>query len=37
MKEKILKTKKGSVFYWRSDNWDANKDTIFFLHGLTAN
>ena len=36
MKEQILKTKKGKVFYWRSDNWDNNKETLFFLHGLTA-
>ena len=32
----MLQTDKGKVFYWQSDHWDANKDTIFFLHGLTA-
>lgn len=36
MKEQMLQTDKGKVFYWQSDNWDINKDTIFFLHGLTA-
>ena len=36
MKEQILKTIKGAVIYWRSEPWDAGKDTIFFLHGLTA-
>ena len=32
----ILKTNKGNVFYWMSDNWDPGSDTIFFLHGLIA-
>ena len=36
MEEQILHTHKGNVFYWRSATWDAGKDTIFFLHGLTA-
>lgn len=36
MKEQTLQTKKGKVFYWRSEPWDAGKDTLFFLHGLTA-
>ena len=36
MEEQILQTDKGKVFYWRSDNWDVRKDTLFFLHGLTA-
>ncbi|MBO6093515.1 MAG: alpha/beta hydrolase [Oscillospiraceae bacterium] len=36
MKEQMLQTDKGKVFYWQSDRWDANKDTVFFLHGLTA-
>ena len=36
MKEQILHTHKGNVFYWRSESWDSSKDTIFFLHGLTA-
>ena len=36
MKEKILRTDKGNVFYWQSESWDTGKDTIFFLHGLTA-
>ena len=36
MEEQILQTNKGKVIYWRSELWDAGKDTIFFLHGLTA-
>lgn len=36
MEEQILQTDKGEVYYWRSESWDAGKDTIFFLHGLTA-
>ena len=36
MKEQILQTDKGHVFYWQSEPWDPEKDTVFFLHGLTA-
>ena len=36
MEQHILQTDKGRVFYWQSDHWDVNKDTLFFLHGLTA-
>lgn len=36
MEEHILQTDKGNVFCWRSDSWDGSRDTIFFLHGLTA-
>ena len=36
MQELILQTDKGNVFYWRSDKWNVGSDTIFFLHGLTA-
>ena len=36
MKEQTLQTNKGTVFYWQSDNWDVRADTLFFLHGLTA-
>ena len=36
MEEQVLQTEKGGVFYWQSDNWDAGRETIFFLHGLTA-
>ena len=32
----ISQMKKGKVFYWRSESWNDGKDTIFFLHGLTA-
>ena len=36
MKEQILQTDKGRVFYWKSDNWTGGRETLFFLHGLTA-
>ena len=36
MVEQILHTNKGNVSYWQSETWDARKDTLFFLHGLTA-
>ena len=36
MEEQQLQTDKGKVFYWKSAGWDTNKETIFFLHGLTA-
>ena len=31
-----LTTDWGKVAYWVSDDWRANRDTLFFLHGLTA-
>lgn len=37
MKELDLSTDWGTVAYWISDSWKENKDTLFFLHGLTAN
>jgi len=36
MTEKILKTESGDVHYWISDAMISGRDTIFFLHGLTA-
>ena len=36
MKEKLLQTDKGRVYYWQSNNWNVHADTLFFLHGLTA-
>ncbi len=36
MIENILKTEKGEVHYWQSENWNPSRDTLFFLHGLTA-
>lgn len=32
----MLQTEKGRIFYWQSDNWNDSADTVFFLHGLTA-
>lgn len=36
MREKRLQTKKGTVFYWLSDEWDESKENMFFFPGLTA-
>ena len=36
MNEHKLKTPRGNVYYWISDNYNKNKETIFFLPGLTA-
>ncbi|MBQ6304256.1 MAG: alpha/beta hydrolase [Clostridiales bacterium] len=37
LEEKILKTSYGDVHYWISGNLTADRITLFFLHGLTAN
>lgn len=36
MEEKNIVTEQGTVFYWVSDQWDKEKDTVFFFPGLTA-
>ena len=36
MTEKILKTQYGDVHYWISDQINKEKDTIFFMHRLSA-
>ena len=36
MNEKIIKSDRGSVYYWISKVIDEEKDTLFFLHGLTG-
>lgn len=36
MKEHILHTKWGSIYYWTNNLWQTDKPTIFCLHGLTA-
>ena len=36
MKKKILPTEYGNVIYWISDDFEEDKITLFFLHGLTA-
>lgn len=36
MKELAVQTEWGAVACWRSDPWDAARETIFFLHGMTA-
>ena len=36
MRERTLQTEKGNVYYWESEGWNAGADTVFFLHGLTA-
>lgn len=34
--EKILETESGNIHYWITDNIESDKQTLFFLHGLTA-
>lgn len=34
--ERVLKTEKGIVCYWVSEDLDKEKDTLFFMHGMTA-
>ena len=36
MDEKIIKSDRGSVYYWISGAVDEQRDTLFFLHGLTG-
>ena len=36
MKKKKLPTEYGDVIYWISDDFEEDKITLFFLHGLTA-
>lgn len=36
MREKCIATEYGSVYYWLSDTWNEEKETIFFFPGLTA-
>ena len=36
MKEKTINTDWGTVYYWISDIWKSYRDTLFFLHGMTA-
>lgn len=36
MVEKYVVTEQGKVYYWLSENWDADRETIFFFPGLTA-
>mgnify|MGYP000846988558 FL=1 len=37
MKEQKLETVDGTIYYWISNEWNYDKKTIFFFHGLTAN
>ncbi len=36
MREKCIATEYGSVYYWLSDIWNEEKETIFFFPRLTA-
>jgi len=36
MREQSIHTEWGTVAYWRSDVWEEDRETIFFLHGLTG-
>jgi len=31
MREKMIVTEYGSVYYWLSDTWNNEKETIFFF------
>lgn len=37
MKKKQVNISGGNITYWISDQFDETKETLFFLHGLTAN
>ena len=37
MREKCITTEYGSVYYWLSDIWNEEKETIFFFPGLIKN
>lgn len=36
MIEKSIKSDRGNVFYWITEEWKEQRETLFFLHGLTA-
>ena len=36
MQKKIIEDSIGNIVYWKSDIFDLSRDTLFFLHGLTA-
>lgn len=36
MKQRNIQTKQGAVYYWVSENWDPEQDTLVFLHGMTG-
>ena len=36
MLEKKIDTAQGTVFYWISESWAAENETLVFLHGLTG-
>ena len=37
MIEKCIKSDRGNVFYWITEEWESERETLFFLHGLTGN
>lgn len=37
MQKKVIADSTGNIVYWKSDVFDLSRDTLFFLHGLTAN
>ena len=36
MIEKSIKSDRGNVFYWITEEWEEQRETLFFLHGLTG-
>ena len=37
MQKETIDDSIGRIVYWKSDVFDMSRDTLFFLHGLTAN
>lgn len=36
MIEKSINSDRGEIFYWITEEWEEQKETLFFLHGLTG-
>ena len=36
MQKAVITDSIGIIAYWKSDTFDLSRDTLFFLHGLTA-
>ena len=36
MEQRKITTAQGTVYYWISEHWDPERDTLMFLHGMTA-
>ena len=36
MREQSITTDRGTVYYWLSEQWEPERETMFFFPGLTA-